>query len=129
MDKVCHFEVPYSDKNRAADFYRNVFGWQIQDVPGMAYSMAVTTPVNERMQPQEAGGINGGMYERSDEGGSATPVIVMQVDSCEQRVKDVESAGGSVVVPPRPVGQMGIYAQVKDTEDNVVGLWQPLGPH
>jgi predicted enzyme related to lactoylglutathione lyase len=64
------------------------------------------------------------MYERGE--GSSSPVVVMQVDSCEQRIKDVEAAGGSVVAPLREVGGMGIYAQVKDTEDNIIGLWQPL---
>ncbi len=26
------------------------------------------------------------------------------------------------------IGGMGIYAQVKDSEDNIIGLWQPLSP-
>jgi len=78
------------------------------------------------MRPKEPGGINGGMYKRSDNG-SKTPVVVMEVDSCEQRIKDVQAAGGAVVAPIREVGEMGLYAQVKDTEGNIVGLWQPLG--
>ena len=127
MDRVCHFEVPYAEKARAQDFYQKVFGWQFQDAPGdMPYVFAITTPVNDQMEPQQSGGINGGMYERGGEQGSRTPVIVIEVESCEQRVKDVEAAGGSVVVPQTQVGDMGIYAQVKDTEDNIIGLWQSL---
>ena len=125
MDRVCHFEIPFSEKDRAQKFYQDVFGWQIADVPGMPYSFATTTPTNEQMMPLEPGGINGGMYERGDEG-STSPVVVIQVASCDQRVKDVESAGGSVVLTPRQVGEMGIYAQVKDSENNIIGLWQPL---
>ncbi len=125
MDRVSHFEVPYSDRERAVKFYSDVFGWEISPVPDMSYSMVTTTPVDERMMPKESGGINGGMYERSDEI-SSTPVIVMEVDSCEQRVKDVEAAGGSLVVAPHQVGNFGIYAQVKDTEDNIIGVWQSL---
>ena len=67
------------------------------------------------------------LFRSGDEGGSQSPVVVIEVESCEQRVADVTSAGGSVVVGPVPVGDMGIYAQVKDTEDNIIGLWQPLG--
>ena len=127
MDRVCHFEVPFSDKERASKFYQDVFGWQISDAPGgMPYVFAITTPVNEQMMPTEVGGINGGMYPRGDEGGSTYPVIVMEVDSCEQRIKDVEASGGSRVLGPHPVGDMGIYAQVKDSEDNIIGLWQSL---
>ena len=128
MDRVCHFEIPYGDKDRASKFYQDVFGWQIADVPmEMPYSFVITTEVDEQSCPKEPGGINGGMYQRDDEGGSRTPVVVIEVESCEQRVADVEAAGGAKVVGPVQVGDIGIYAQVKDPEDNIVGLWQPLG--
>ena len=129
MDRVCHFEVPYADKARVSKFYQDVFGWQISDAPGdMPYSFVVTTPVNEQFMPTEPGGINGGMYQRGDEGGSQSPVIVIEVDSCEQRIRDVEAAGGARVLGPNEIPGMGIYAQVRDSEDNVIGLWQPLAP-
>lgn len=128
MDRVCHFEIPYSDKARIQDFYSTVFGWQIIPAPGdMPYSFMVTTDIDQEFKPTEPGGINGGMYERDDQGGSKTPVIVIEVESCEQRIKDVEAAGGTKVVGPVPVADMGIYAQVKDSEGNIIGLWQPLG--
>jgi predicted enzyme related to lactoylglutathione lyase len=127
MDRVCHFEVPYSDKDRVENFYKTVFGWQISPGPGeMPYSFAVTTPVDEQFMPTEVGGINGGMYPRGDEGGSRTPVIVLQVESTAQRIKDAEAAGGKLVIGPTEVSGMGIYAQVTDSEDNIIGLWQPL---
>lgn len=130
MDRVCHFEVPFENIERASKFYTDVFGWQIMEAPGeVPYHFAITTEVDEKMQPKEPGGINGGMYQRGDEGGSKTPVIVIAVDSCEQRIKDVEAAGGSNVMGPVQVGDMGIYAQVRDSEDNIIGLWQQLPAH
>ncbi len=131
MDRVCHFEVPYSDKDRMESFYSGVFGWQFQPAPGdVPYNFAFTTEVDETFQPKKAGGINGGTYARPDDGsGVATsPVLVLEVESCEQRIRDVQAAGGSLVTGPHPVGDMGIYAQVKDPEDNIIGLWQSL-PH
>ena len=126
MDRVCHFEVPYSDKARMEEFYSSVFGWQFQDSPGdVPYTFAITTEVNEQFQPTKAIGINGGSYQRGDQG-ATQPVIVLEVESCEQRLKDIESAGGAALMSPQQVGDMGIYAQVKDTEDNIIGLWQPL---
>ncbi len=129
MDRVCHFEVPYDDKVRMEKFYSGVFGWQFFAPPGdMPYTFAITTEVDESFQPKESGGVNGGTYPRSpDFPASSTPVIVVEVDSCEQRIKDVEAAGGSTVVPEQQVGEMGKYAQVKDSEGNIIGLWQPLG--
>ena len=129
MDRVCHFEIPFEDKERAEQFYQGVFGWQISQAPGdMPYYFAITTPVNEQFHPEQPGGINGGMYQRGDEGGSKSPVVVIEVDSCEQRIEDVKSAGGSHLLGPTQVGDMGIYAQVKDCEDNIIGLRQPLAP-
>ena len=125
MDRVCHFEIPFSDKSRATSFYQKVFGWGVHDVPGMPYSFLITTPVDEHQRPTQPGGINGGMYERGEQG-SSTPVVVIEVESCEQRVKDVEAAGGSTVMAAQQIADMGIYAQVKDPDDNIVGLWQPL---
>lgn len=129
MDRVCHFEVPYSDKDRAEKFYSQVFGWHMSDAPTEhPYSFAITTEVDETtFMPKTPGGINGGMYPRGDQG-ATSPVIVMEVDSCEQRIKDVEAAGGTSIMGPVPIGEMGIYAQVRDTEDNIIGLWQSLKP-
>ena len=129
MDRVCHFEIPYAEKPRAEKFYQDVFGWQIAPIPGdMPYSFAITTPVNEQFEPTQPGGINGGMYARGDEGGSKTPVVVIEVESCEARIGDVEAAGGSKVLGPVEIPNMGTYAQVRDTEDNIIGLWQPVSP-
>ena len=77
MDRVCHFEIPFSDKDRASSFYQKVFGWQVNDVPDMPYSFLVTTPVDDMMRPTEPGGINGGMYERGEQG-SRSPVVVSE---------------------------------------------------
>jgi hypothetical protein len=124
---VCHFEIPFVDKGRATRFYGDVFGWQISDAPGeMPYSFVITTPVDEHFMPRTPGGINGGMYPREDEGGSKSPVVVIEVASCETRIGDVERAGGSKVLGPHEIPNMGIYAQVKDSEGNIIGLWQPL---
>ena len=127
MDRVCHFEVPYSDKQRMEKFYSSVFGWQFMNAPGeMPYTFVITTEVDESFTPKRPGGINGGSYPRGEGGGTDSPVIVMEVDSTEQRIKDVVAAGGEAILGPHTIEGMGIYGQVKDTEGNIVGLWQPL---
>ena len=127
MDRVCHFEIPFSDKSRATAFYQEVFGWHISDVPGdTPYTFAVTTPADKQGNPATPGGINGGMFPREDGGGATSPVLVIEVPSCEQRVREVEAAGGKVLVNPTEIPNMGIYAQFKDPEGSVLGLWQPL---
>ncbi len=39
-------------------------------------------------------------------------------------MKQVEGAGGNVVRPKTDIPGMGSFAYVKDTEGNVIGLWE-----
>ena len=34
MDKVVHFEIPTDDVAQASEFYRSIFGWDLQDMSG-----------------------------------------------------------------------------------------------
>ena len=52
---------------------------------------------------------------------------VIDVSSLDERIKKVESSGGKTVMPKMEVGNFGFYARVKDTEGNIIGIWQTLG--
>lgn len=126
MDRVCHFEVPYDEKERMEKFYSGVFGWHFSQAPGeVPYTFAITSEMDENYQHKKAGGINGGTYPRGDEG-AKSPVIVIEVENCAAKLEMIEQAGGKTLMGPHQVGDMGIYAQVQDTENNIIGLWQPL---
>ncbi|MBI2548329.1 VOC family protein [Candidatus Woesearchaeota archaeon] len=125
MRKVVHFEIPADDTNRAQKFYKEIFGWDITAAPGMPYWMITTTPVDKKFMPTEVGGINGGMYKR-DKDSSKTPVLVIDVPSVDEYVKKVESKGGKIFRKKVAVGDMGFYAQIKDTEENIIGLWETV---
>ncbi|MEC8556971.1 MAG: hypothetical protein VXZ82_18365 [Planctomycetota bacterium] len=100
---------------------------QLQDAPTEhPYSFILTTEVDETFHPQSAGGINCGSYPRGDDGGSESPVIVREVESTEQRTKDVEAAGGSLFIWPAENPGMRIYAQINYSEGNTIRMWQPL---
>ncbi|TFV87209.1 VOC family protein [Blastococcus sp. CT_GayMR16] len=120
--RVVHFEIPYDDGDRARRFYGETFGWQLQEMPGMEYTLVMSGPSSDT-GPSEAGFINGGMLAR-EESAAPGPVVVIDVDSIDAKLIKVEEAGGSVLVPKQPVGAMGFTAYVKDPEGNVVGLWE-----
>lgn len=123
--KVVHFEIPADDMNRAKNFYSSVFDWQMEDYPEMKYIGARTVEMDmEKHMPKEPGAINGGIMERSPE--VSAPVIAMNVPSVDESIKKVEAAGGKVVKAKTDIGGMGFYAYVKDTEGNVIGLWEDL---
>ena len=120
--RVVHFEVPFDDGDRARGFYKEIFGWQLQEMPEMKYTMVTSGPSGDS-GPTEAGFINGGMMAR--QGGPAQgPVIVIDVDSIDATLERTGSLGGSTVSGKMPVGDMGFAAYAKDSEGNVIGLWE-----
>lgn len=122
MNKVVHFEVAADDVARAKKFYHDVFGWEIMDVPGMDYTMVTTVALDDAHMPKESGAINGGLYKRTQAVEPSS--IVIDVPSIEDHMKLVEAAGGKMLVMKQPVGDMGFYARIQDTEGNIVGLWE-----
>jgi len=121
--RVVHFELPYDDGDRARAFYAQAFGWHVQHLPDLDYTMAATGPMSEQGLPTEPGFINGGMFHRQD-GPINAPVITIDVDDIDPVLERVEVLGGKVVQARMPVGDMGFTAYFRDPEGNVVGLWQ-----
>jgi uncharacterized protein len=126
MSKVVHFELPADDLDRARTFYSSVFGWKLDTTPmpgGGEYTSVVTTAVDEQtQQPTEPGAINGGMTPR--EHPVQVPVITIDVDAIDDALKEIEAGGGTTVAPRTEIPGMGAYAYFKDTEGNVMGLWE-----
>jgi uncharacterized protein len=125
MNKVVHFEIPFDDKVRAMQFYKNVFGWQFDDMPEMNYVIARSTEVGEDYMPKDKGVINGGMYKR-DAGSAKSPVLVIDVPNIDEHIKKVVAEGGKVYKEKVKVGEMGYYAQVLDSEGNIIGIWEHI---
>ncbi|MBT2552482.1 VOC family protein [Arthrobacter sp. ISL-5] len=125
MGGVVHFEIPADDQDRARNFYSQALGWRIDPMPEMNYNVVITTPMDEQTgRPTEPGAINGGMMPR--EGELTTPVITVDVDDIDATLRTVEQLGGSTVRPKDTVPGMGFYAYFKDTEGNIMGLWENL---
>jgi len=123
MDKVQHFEIPADDMARAKKFYSSVFGWEIKDVPGMEYAMADSVKTDENRQP--VGGTNGGIIKRNSTNASVTSITIT-VDDADEAVKKVLKAGGKLLKEKQKFLAIGYVAYIKDTEGNVVGIWQSL---
>ncbi len=123
--RVVHFEIPYDEGDRSRNFYSAVFGWEMTEMPDMNYTLIVAGPSGEQ-GPTEPGYINGGMMERQEP--FTAPNLVVEVKSIEESLKAVNEAGGTTVSEREPVGDMGFAAYFKDTEGNLVGLWEsPAG--
>lgn len=125
MDKVTHFQLPVDNVDRAKEFYQKLFDWTITDMGFKRdYQLIITVPTDEDGVPLEAGAINGALFKR--ESADEYPSIVVTVDSIEASLKKVEVSGGKVVRKKETVMEIGYYAEIIDTEDNLIGLWEKL---
>jgi len=125
MDSVIHFEIPADNTKRAEEFYSKAFGWSMQRMPEFDYAMIGTAESNEMGMPKEAGRINGGMPKRGDP--VQHVVVTIGVENIDSALDRIEKLGGKTVQKKMPVGDMGFTAYFKDTEGNVIGLWQNAG--
>jgi predicted enzyme related to lactoylglutathione lyase len=123
-NRIVHFEIEASDRERAKKFYSEAFGWGLEQL-GAEMSDYVTITTGGQMEP---GGINGGLY--------ATPPgaqkelnaysCVVGVDNIDQAMGKVKSAGGQVMGDKMDIPGIGTFARCKDTEGNIFTMLQPL---
>jgi predicted enzyme related to lactoylglutathione lyase len=121
MSRVIHFEIHADDPRRAANFYQEVFGWQIQKWDGPADYWLVTTG-----KPPEPG-IDGAILQRRGPiNGDAVIAYVCTIDvaSVDDTIAKITSLGGTIALPKMPVPGIGWLAYAKDTEGNIFGVMQ-----
>jgi predicted enzyme related to lactoylglutathione lyase len=120
---VSHFEIPARDLERAARFYRDVFGWSVEPLPWEGHPYY---KVHGSAVPKEGGreGIDGGLTEASH--GVEQPLLMIHLSgiTLQDCLKKIEEAGGTIEMPATPVGGMGAWARFRDPEGNLLGLWQ-----
>ncbi len=126
MDPVVHFEMPYEDPRRMAQFYQSVFGWKTQMLGEDMGSYVLATTVESDARPgSPAGAIDGGFYPKKPDWPSQYPSIVIAVDDIEKSMDDVQAAGGEVLGEPMDIPGIGLYVSFLDTEGNRSSILQP----
>jgi predicted enzyme related to lactoylglutathione lyase len=130
MNRIIHFEIQAENPERAAKFYKEVFGWESNEwvIPGVQmkdenrYWLVTTGPENEP-------GINGGIvFRRGPAPVEDQPMnayfCTISVSDLAESTKRVMKCGGKVVLPRMPVRGIGWWASCRDTEGNVFGMMQ-----
>lgn len=109
---VVHFEIRGKDPQRLAEFYRELFGWSIDDANPMGI-MAVQHGIGG---PEE--GVNGHIRA----GDAAGVSIFVQVVDLNETLRKAGEMGGRAVMQPFDVPGGPTVAQMADPEGNLVGL-------
>lgn len=115
MPRVIHFEIHADDPERAVDFYRKAFGWEIIKWESPIEYWLVTTGEDE--EP----GINGAIARRRGNEATWNTIGVPSVDEFADKVVE---AGGKMVTEKMAVPGVGYHAYCADTEGNVFGIMQ-----
>jgi predicted enzyme related to lactoylglutathione lyase len=121
---IVHFEIPADQPERAAKFYQELFGWKIErweNPGGIEYWMVQTVPTDEQGQPVRQG-VNGGLMPRMYP--AQQPVNYIAVADVNEAVAKAERLGAKVMMGKTPVPGMGWFAQLTDTEGNVIAVWE-----
>jgi predicted enzyme related to lactoylglutathione lyase len=121
---IVHFEIPADNPERAAKFYRELFGWKFErweNPSGIEYWMVETVPTDEKGAPVRPG-VNGGMMPRMYP--SQQPVNYISVESVDDAVAKAERLGAKVMMGKTAVPGMGWFAQLTDPEGNIIAVWE-----
>ena len=117
MSRVVHFEIPAENLDRVAGFYKKVLGWAIWKWEGPADYWPIST--GKHRDP----GIDGGIARKKDRPAQGN-LITAQVDSVDDCLKKIVTAGGSIVVPKRAIPGVGYQAHFRDPEGNIIGIME-----
>ena len=113
---VVHFEIIARDGKRAQEFYRTLFGWNIDSNNPMAYGL-VTTGVKK--------GINGGVGQ-AEAGHQPYVTVYASVKNPQECLNKAVAMGARVVVPVTVIPNMVTYALFADPEGNLVGIVEDM---
>jgi len=110
--KVCYIEIPATDINRSATFYKNVFGWNTRKRGDGAIAFDDTV-----------GEVSGTWVTGRPATTETGLLIYIMVDSVTSAVDAVIANGGKIV---QPIGMDApeITARFSDPAGNVFGLYQ-----
>jgi len=110
--KICYVELPAVDIPRSAEFYAQVFGWQIRRRGDGATAFDDTT-----------GQVSGSWVVGRPAAAQPGLLIYIMVDSVAATIETVVAHGG-VLVQPIGADAPEITARFRDPGGNVIGLYQ-----
>ena len=119
------FEIPVRDLDRAQRFYEGLLDAKLKREPFQSEDMTVDQAVFPyRGAPGDTSGALvrwDGVYTPSDSG----PVVYLSVDDLQPLLERAPALGGAVLLSPQTLPDIGVFAQIRDSEGNRVGLFSP----
>jgi len=116
MNRFTHFEFATRDFEKTAEFYRAVFGWQVEKWEGPVDYWLVSS--GDESTP----GINGGLMPA--EGDFTGTINTVEVEDIDAFIPKVLAQGGEIIMEKHAIPSVGYQAYFKDNTGIIVGLHQ-----
>jgi len=113
---LTHFEIYGEQPDGLAHFYRDVFGWEVEQMPGVGYWRIQTGT-------DEGPALHGGLTYKAIPSLNGWMVFV-NVESLDDTVARIVSLGGSVMRPKTAVPRTAWVTICADPAKNIFGIWQ-----
>jgi predicted enzyme related to lactoylglutathione lyase len=110
----CHVELNTTDVTKAKDFYRRLFDWKFEDMPGGDYTMI---GVGE--------GTGGGMMKSPTPDVPSFWLAYILVDDIQAATRKAQSLGATVIKDVTPVMGAGSFSVLADPTGAHFALWKP----
>jgi predicted enzyme related to lactoylglutathione lyase len=109
----CWVDAQLPDVEAGRRFYGELFGWTFEDQPqGTVRALKDGEPVAS-------------LAHKTDGRLPTVWTVSFTTPDAEALCRRIRAAGGQVVSPPAPFGDLGVTALVTDPEGAVFSLWQP----
>lgn len=116
MSRAIHFDLSADNPERAARFYKNVFGWKVEKWQGPSDYWLMTTG------DEKGPGITGGVAARVKP--NDTTAVIFDVPSVDQFSEKVKLSGGHIRGEKQVITGVGYLVMCRDTEGNTFGIMQ-----
>ncbi|MGW0395481.1 VOC family protein [Streptomyces sp. NPDC003042] len=119
----CWIDLMVPDQQAALDFYCDLFGWQGEIGPPETGGYSVCT-----LKGRPVAGIMKAMNPDGTVPEPMPPTVwttYLSTDGIDATLKAATNAGGTVMMGPMDVMDLGRMAVITDPTGAVVGLWQP----
>jgi hypothetical protein len=114
---VVHIEIPTKDAKASAEFYQKLFGWHMETVEEMDYTM---------FDPHEG---PGGGFSNVDENVKPGDVIIyINSEDIEADLKKAAELGGNIVQEKMEIPQTGWFGMFNDPTGNTIALYTSMNP-
>ncbi len=114
---VVHVEIPAANVEAASRFYEALFGWKMQNIPEMNYTMW-----------EDGSGFGGGFNTVSEENPVGQVLVYIDSDDIEADLKKAEKLGGKVLHKKTEIPGTGWFGTFQDPTGNVLALYTSMNP-